>query len=101
MKQLKKSELDEYGVLRCRKGKDLIAFIYVYDGKEFVYVFNPYKKYRTEIEEIITQKRDNATCVPFCDWPDLGYDIGTNEDAICSVRETSGWIPEDGNDEQL
>lgn len=101
LKHLSKSELDKYGVLRCRNGKDLIAFIYVFDGKEFIYVFNRYKKYRTQIEKVIAEKRNNATCVQVCDWADMGYDFRPDEDAIRTVREAAGGVSEDGNDEQL
>ena len=101
LKHLSKAELDEYGVLRCRNGKELIAFIYVFDGKEFTYVFNRYKSYRTQIEKVIAEKRDNATRVQVCDWADMGYDFRPDEDAIRVVREAIGGISEDGNDEQL
>ena len=73
LKHLKNAELDKYGVLRCRSGKELIAFIYVLDNEETIYVFNQYKKYRSEIEKIIAKQRDNATCVHVADQTDLGY----------------------------
>ena len=101
VKHLSKAELDEYGVLRSQNGKNLIAFIYIFDGKEFIYVFNSYKSYRTQIEKVIAEKRNNATRVQICDWADMGYDFRPDEDAIHTVRTTPGGIFEDGNDEQL
>lgn len=78
LKNLKHADLDREGVLRCCNGKELIAFLYILDNKEYVYVFNKYKVYRTKIEEIIAQNRNNATCIHIVDETDMGYDIGSN-----------------------
>lgn len=97
LKHLEKAELDEYGVLRCCNGKYLIAYIYIFDEKEFLYVFNRYKKYRSQIEKVIAQKRNNATRVHFCDWADMGNDFRPDEETIYPVREIAGGLSQDGD----
>lgn len=95
------SEIDEFGALRCHNNKYLVAFMYVLDGKEFIYVFNEYKKYRNEIEKIFAEKRNNATHLHVADETDLGYDIRSGEESVCSVRETTGGLPESSDSEHI
>lgn len=101
LKHLKNAELDKDGVLRCRNGKELVAFLYVLDNKENIYVFNEYKIHRAKIEEIIANQRNNATHLHVADETDLGYNIGSSETNFCSVRETAGRLSEDGNGEHI
>lgn len=85
--RLANPEIDSEAVLYCGIGKFRlpVAFLYSIEGKEYLYVFQEYRKYRSEIEKIFAEKRDNSTHIHVIDQEDLGDNFGSDEELFRPV----------------